>query len=75
MKSRTTASVGIALGLVLTVAGAHVGWACAGCGCSAKPSTEAAAVEVTTPQTTCPVMGGKINKEQYVDVKGYRVYV
>lgn len=25
-------------------------------------------------QTTCPVMGGKIDKEQYVDVKGYRVY-
>jgi hypothetical protein len=27
------------------------------------------------PQTTCPVMGGKINKEHYVDVKGYRIYV
>ena len=27
------------------------------------------------PQTTCPVMGGKINPKQYVDVKGYRIYV
>ncbi len=27
------------------------------------------------PQTTCPVMGGKIDKEQYIDVKGYRIYV
>lgn len=27
------------------------------------------------PQTTCPVMGGKINKAQYVDVKGNRIYV
>jgi len=27
------------------------------------------------PQTTCPVMGGKINKEHYVDVKGYRIYI
>lgn len=27
------------------------------------------------PQTTCPVMGGKINKNMYVDVKGYRIYI
>lgn len=26
-------------------------------------------------QTTCPVMGGKINKAQYADVKGKRIYV
>ena len=26
-------------------------------------------------QTTCPVMGGKINKTQYVDVDGVRIYV
>ena len=26
-------------------------------------------------QTTCPVMGGKINKKFYADVKGKRVYV
>ena len=28
-----------------------------------------------TPQTVCPVMGGKINKELYVDVEGKRIYV
>ncbi len=27
------------------------------------------------PQTTCPVMGGEINKALYADVKGYRIYV
>ncbi len=27
------------------------------------------------PQTTCPVMGGKINKALYVDAKGYRIYI
>lgn len=43
--------------------------ACAGCGCSGKKATAA------KPQTVCPVMGGKINKEQYVDVNGRRVYV
>jgi len=26
-------------------------------------------------QTTCPVMGGKINKKLYVDYKGKRIYV
>lgn len=26
-------------------------------------------------QTTCPVMGGKINKAQYVDAQGKRIYV
>ena len=26
-------------------------------------------------QTTCPVMGGKINKQQYVDHEGQRIYV
>jgi len=26
------------------------------------------------PQTECPVMGGAINKELYVDYKGERVY-
>lgn len=29
----------------------------------------------TKPQTVCPVMGGKINKAQYADVNGYRIYV
>jgi len=26
------------------------------------------------PQTTCPVMGGNINKEIYADYKGERIY-
>ncbi len=39
----------------------------------------ALAGEHSTPkakkQTTCPVMGGKINKAQYADVNGKRIYV
>ena len=27
------------------------------------------------PQTVCPIMGGKIDKKQYADVAGYRIYV
>lgn len=39
----------------------------AGCALTAAPKA--------IPQTTCPVMGGKINKKLYADVKGHRVYV
>lgn len=41
-------------------------------------SIEALAEETKTApkaQTTCPVMGGRINKAQYADVKGKRIYV
>jgi len=32
-------------------------------------------VKQLKPQTTCPVMGGEIDKSQYVDYKGKRIYV
>ena len=47
---------------VLAVAG------CCGNVCQVKDTSE------LKPQTTCPVMGGKINKEVYADVNGVRVY-
>lgn len=31
--------------------------------------------EAPKKQTTCPVMGGKINKAEYADVNGKRIYV
>jgi len=34
-----------------------------------------AAIAFAKPQTLCPVMGGKIDKAQYADVEGYRIYV
>ncbi len=66
----------ISLALVLFIAG-----------CKDSPSTDIVkddsvkevqsednvAVEVTE-QTTCPVMGGKINKELFVEYKGKKVY-
>jgi YHS domain-containing protein len=36
---------------------------------------EDAGVTLTKIQTTCPVMGGKINKSQYVDHDGKRIYM
>jgi len=30
--------------------------------------------EVTPNQMTCPVMGGKVNKDMYVDYQGKRIY-
>jgi hypothetical protein len=40
-----------------------------------KDHGKMAAETKITPQTTCPVMGGKINKDLYVDHDGKRVYV
>ena len=40
----------------------------------AKPSMMSAKPK-TRPQETCPVMGGKVNKDLYVDVLGKRVHV
>ena len=40
----------------------------------AEKKDEPEAKEVKA-QTICPVMGGKINKKFFVDVKGFRIYV
>jgi YHS domain-containing protein len=40
-----------------------------------KKDTAAAAVKQLKPQTTCPIMGGEINKKLFVDYKGKRIYV
>ncbi len=42
--------------------------AVAGAGIAASPATD------SQTQTTCPVLGGKINKAVYADYKGQRVY-
>ncbi len=50
----------------------------AGCKDEAKQKEDAVKIAPavnTVAQTTCPVMGGKIDKKQFVDVKGYRIYV
>ena len=49
-------------------------------GSSAKPKccplAGSAPKECTLkPQESCPIMGGKINKKEYVDVSGHRIYV
>ena len=53
--------------------------ACDGCGCrvAAAPakSTPPAKAAKIIPQTTCPIMGGAINKKLYVDYQGKRIYV
>ena len=38
------------------------------------PEGEPAAAPVAKAQTTCPIMGGAIDKAQYVDVGAYRIY-
>jgi len=41
---------------------------------SAGQDSNAATTKIKA-QTTCPVMGGKIDKNVFVDVKGYRIYL
>lgn len=42
---------------------------------AAGQETAAPPVKKLKPQTTCPVMGGEIDRELYVDHKGKRIYV
>jgi len=43
--------------------------------CVAKDSNAVAAIKEALPeQTTCPVMGGKINKDIFVEYKGQKIY-
>jgi hypothetical protein len=64
------------------VKGKRIYVCCMGCigKIKADPETyikkiEAAGETVATLQTTCPVMGGKVNKSLYVDEAGQRMYV
>ena len=63
MKPRILATVLLATGLSLGMA-IHAE--------EKQPTTEQPEVK---KQTTCPVMGGRINQKQFVDVKGKRIYV
>jgi YHS domain-containing protein len=40
----------------------------------AKPSMMSPVAAGPKPQTLCPVMGGKINREVFIDYKGKRIY-
>jgi len=61
----------IAAGFV--TAGAIGAQACSSCGCSPKAKAKTEAKEIKA-QTTCPLMGGKINKKIFADHGGKRVY-
>lgn len=77
MKNRKAIIAAISAGILATgIVGSAI--AC-GCGC-AEPAAKAkkpAAKETAElkPQSVCPVMGGKIKKDSYVDVKGKRIYM
>lgn len=43
-------------------------------GCPAKSGDHITCKMGLKPQTTCPVMGGKIKKDVYADVPGHRIY-
>ena len=45
------------------------------CAQETKPASDTKAVGDAKTQTICPVMGGKIDKKSFVDVKGKRIYM
>ena len=67
-----TAGLVVAGFFVIPSSTAFGGTGCCGAGASKAKVTAKAKVKA---QTKCPVMGGKINKSQYADVNGKRVYV
>lgn len=77
MRNRKAIIGAIAAGL-LALGVAELAFACEGCGCAAPPKKTEKKTEKKAelkPQSVCPVMGGKINKKTYVDVKGKRIYL
>jgi rhodanese-related sulfurtransferase len=59
-----TASALLGFLFLLLMATAFADRGCSTCRVAEKPKA----------QSTCPVMGGKINKDIYVDAEGYRIY-
>jgi len=51
------------------------GAGCCGAGGGSKAKVTANSKAKVKVQTNCPIMGGKINKSQYADVNGKRIYV
>ena len=71
MNTRINITLAITL-LATTVVVGNASAQC--CGAGPKLSPPKAKVELKA-QTKCPVMGSDIDKSQYVDVKGKRVYI
>ncbi len=46
----------------------------AGCKKKSEPAAPKGTSPVATEQTTCPVMGGTINKNMFTEYKGKKVY-
>ena len=48
--------------------------ALAGCKKESEPTAPKGTTSVVGEQTTCPVMGGAINKNMFIEYKGKKVY-
>ena len=54
--------------MIMVILGLVLALCLAGAGYAAEPLAQ------SRPQTVCPVLGGKINKNVYTDYQGKRVY-
>jgi len=71
MKIRTPAALAVLIGLALALASSGV----VRLDGAEGSGTKGAGGGQLRPQVTCPIMGGKINKDLYVDADGKRIYV
>ncbi len=60
--------------MIILVLGLVLALFMAGAGLAVEPSAPLMALQKGNPQTACPVLGGKINKDIYVDYQGQRIY-
>ena len=72
MKIKSVSAIAIAL-LAVSVGTSYAGENCASCKKDTKATKEVAVA--VKPQTTCPVMGGAIDKKLFVDAEGKRIYL
>lgn len=73
MKIKSVSAIAIAL-LAVSVGTSYAGENCASCKKAPTCATKEVAVAVKK-QTTCPVMGGAIDKKLFVDAEGKRIYL
>ena len=73
MKIKSVSTIAIAL-LAVSVGTSYAGENCSSCKKAPKGETKEVAVAVKA-QTTCPVMGGAIDKKLFVDAEGKRIYL
>ena len=60
--------------MIMVIVALVLAFSIAGAALAVEPSAPLMHLQKGMPQESCPVVGGKINKDLYVDYQGQRVY-